>query len=91
MTGADYWIEIPEYVVGETWHADELRMAGLELLYVGPRGSVSAFLKVRDPAAPPELTHKTVQLTVDLVVVDPNASPPTYAYKIVERKDMNVG
>jgi hypothetical protein len=30
-------------------------------------------------------------LTVDLVVVDPNASPPTYAYKIVERKDMNVG
>lgn len=89
MTGADYWIEIPEYLVGETWHADELRMAGLELLYLGPRGSVSAFLKVRDPSAPAELMHKTVQLTVDMVAVDPNASPPTYKFQIIERKDMH--
>jgi hypothetical protein len=89
MKGADYWIEIPEHLAGESWHADELRMAGLEPLYLGPRGRVSAFLKVRDPAAPPELMHKTIQLTVDTVVVDPNASPPTYRYQIIERKDMH--
>jgi hypothetical protein len=89
MKGADYWIEVPAYLADEPFYADELRMAGLELLYLGPRGSVTAFFKVRDPAAPPELMHKTVQLTVDTVVVDPNASPPTYAYKIIERKDMH--
>lgn len=87
--GADYWIEVPRHLSGDLWYPEMLEKAGLEFLYVGPRGTTVAFLKVRDPGAPASLMHKTVRLTIRMNLQDPNASPPTCNYKISERKDMN--
>lgn len=83
--GADYWVEVPSYLCDEPWFQANITQAGLELLYIGPRGTSVSYWRVRDPGAGAELRDRTVLLTVDVVPVD-NASPPAYRYDIVKRE-----
>lgn len=84
---ATYWVEVSRPLAEQSWFKDKLAVASLEFLEAGPSTEHTTFWKVRDAGAPEDLAGKTVELTLHYEVIDPNASPPVYTYKITERKE----
>lgn len=100
MPGAEYWIEISNYLAEEDYFGPAFDRVGVAFLERGPVTVNTTYFKVRDPVAPEELQDKTVDLTfgrtlTNLLTDDQmdelpdeeiRAWEPEYKHEIIERR-----